>query len=85
MGAFAVFRLNCSLRSMLCAALAVGVCGCEVGPDYIPPWTAVPTHYKEIEGWKPIQPLDAIDRGEWWLIYNDPILDRLERQVEVSN
>jgi len=85
LGAFAVCQLNDSLRRMLCAALAVVVCGCEVGPDYIPPWTTVPTYYKEIEGWKPIQPLDAVDRGAWWLIYNDPILDRLERQVEISN
>jgi len=85
LGAFAVCRLNDSLRRMLCAALAVVVCGCEVGPDYIPPWTTAPTYYKEIEGWKPIQPLDAVDRGAWWLIYNDPILDRLERQVEISN
>jgi NodT family efflux transporter outer membrane factor (OMF) lipoprotein len=30
-------------------------------------------------------PNDTIDRGAWWSIYRDPTLDRLERQIDVSN
>jgi NodT family efflux transporter outer membrane factor (OMF) lipoprotein len=41
--------------------------------------------YKELQGWTVAQPRDAADRGDWWSIYHDPELDRLERQVEVSN
>ncbi len=41
--------------------------------------------YKELQGWTIAQPQDAAERGAWWSIYNDPDLDRLERQVEVSN
>jgi NodT family efflux transporter outer membrane factor (OMF) lipoprotein len=59
--------------------------GCMVGPDYHRPAAPVPVAFKELAGWKPGQPLDAIDRGAWWSVYHDPLLDRLEREVEVSN
>jgi NodT family efflux transporter outer membrane factor (OMF) lipoprotein len=41
--------------------------------------------FKELAGWKIGQPADSIDKGAWWSIYNDPLLDRLERMVVVSN
>jgi NodT family efflux transporter outer membrane factor (OMF) lipoprotein len=56
-----------------------------VGPDYKRPDAPVPVTYKELAGWKPATPLDSIDRGTWWSIYNDPELDQLETQVAVSN
>jgi NodT family efflux transporter outer membrane factor (OMF) lipoprotein len=56
-----------------------------VGPDYHRPDAPVPVAYKEMQGWTVAQPQDAADRGAWWSIYRDPELDRLERQVEVSN
>src|SRR5271169_6262573 len=64
---------------------AVGIGGCEVGPDYIPPWTTVPIRYKELKGWKIVQPIDELDRGAWWSMYHDKVLDDLVRQVDVSN
>ena len=63
----------------------LGMPGCAVGPDYIPPSAPVPPKYKEISGWKPAKPRDLYDRGDWWRIYRDPMLDRLIRQVEISN
>jgi NodT family efflux transporter outer membrane factor (OMF) lipoprotein len=44
----------------------------------------VPALYKEA-GWKIGEPLDAIDRGAWWSVYNDVVLDGLERQIDISN
>ena len=42
--------------------------------------------YKETpEGWKQAQPNDGAVRGKWWEIYNDPELNRLEEQVNISN
>ncbi len=35
--------------------------------------------------WRPASPQDMADRGAWWSIYNDPLLDSLVSQVEVSN
>jgi len=45
----------------------------------------VPIVYKELNGWKPATPMDAIDRGAWWSVYRGPVLDGLERQVVISN
>jgi NodT family efflux transporter outer membrane factor (OMF) lipoprotein len=59
--------------------------GCMVGPDYKRPDAPVPVVFKELNGWKPSQPSDAMDKGTWWSVYHDPELDRLERMVEVSN
>jgi len=60
--------------------------GCfTVGPDYKPAPAPVPTHFKELKGWKLATPSDALDRGDWWAPYRDPKLALLLRQVEVSN
>jgi NodT family efflux transporter outer membrane factor (OMF) lipoprotein len=75
--------MTCRVTALL-TTLALGAC--TVGPDYQRP-EAVPTPvaFKELAGWTPSQPADAIDKGAWWSVYNDPELDRLERMVEVSN
>src|SRR5262249_17773453 len=61
------------------------VSSCSVGPNYQRPSATVPLTYKEQQDWKIATPNDIIDRGAWWSIYRDPVLDRLERQVNVSN
>ncbi len=58
---------------------------CKVGPDYEKPKAAEPATYKEIDGWKVVEPADDADRGEWWAVFADATLDELLRQVEVSN
>ncbi len=65
--------------------LAATLAACEVGPDYERPVAAAPAAYKEIDGWKPSAPSDLVNRGPWWSIYNDPLLDQLEAQVDISN
>src|ERR1700732_2821141 len=57
---------------------------CTVGPDYRRPDAPVPAQYKET-GWKVGEPSDAIDRGAWWSIYKDPVLDDLEKRIDISN
>lgn len=66
-------------------ALALPLVACTVGPDYHRPVTAVAPEYKELAGWKVAEPHDMVERGLWWAAFNDPLLDALERQVEVSN
>lgn len=61
------------------------VLGCTVGPNYRTPTVQTPTAYKEADGWKPAQPNDQNLGGNWWTIFNDPQLDQLELQVNVSN
>jgi NodT family efflux transporter outer membrane factor (OMF) lipoprotein len=65
--------------------LPVLLAGCAVGPDYQRPPAPVPTAYKELKGWTQAHPADAIDRGAWWSVYQDPVLDRLERQIDIGN
>ncbi len=60
------------------------VSACTVGPDYQRPDAPMPALYKEA-GWKVGQPLDAVNRGAWWSIYKDSLLDDLEKQVDISN
>jgi outer membrane protein TolC len=66
-------------------ALALLATGCKVGPNYARPQAPTAPKFKELAGWKPSHPRDGIDRGAWWSVYNDPQLDTLERQVEISN
>jgi NodT family efflux transporter outer membrane factor (OMF) lipoprotein len=74
------------------AAGFLGLAACTVGPDYERPDTAVPAAYKEAfkpgpteKGWRQGRPDDAIDRGAWWSIYHDAVLDGFERQIDISN
>lgn len=65
--------------------LGIALVGCTVGPDYSREPAPVPTHFKEIKGWKLADPRDNIDRGDWWTVYRDHALDTLLPQVEISN
>ena len=60
--------------------------GCAVGPRYTKPAAPAPPTYKETPPpWKTAQPSDQIARGKWWEIFQDPQLNALEEQVNVSN
>ncbi len=62
------------------------LCGCAVGPRYSKPAAPAPPSYKEIPpDWKAAQPSDQIARGKWWEIFQDPQLNALEEQINVSN
>jgi len=71
------------------AAAVLILSACKVGPNYHRPDAPVPQAYKEIAEnqpvWTPTSPQDTQDRGPWWSIFADPELDRLERQVNISN
>jgi len=66
--------------AMLAAMLA---CGCTVGPDYVRPEVDMPAAFKE--GWKPAEPRDHEARGAWWEAFDDPLLNDLLHQVDISN
>jgi NodT family efflux transporter outer membrane factor (OMF) lipoprotein len=77
-----------SPRTLRRAVLAVPalLAACTVGPDYQKPDAPIQTEFKEAgQAWRQAEPADVADRGAWWSIYHDPVLDGLERQVEVSN
>jgi NodT family efflux transporter outer membrane factor (OMF) lipoprotein len=77
-------------RMAVVVLLSLG--GCVVGPDYQRPAAAVPAVYKEAGkeagrdvDWVRARPADASDRGLWWTIFRDPVLDGLERRIDISN
>ena len=71
------------------------VSGCVVGPNYHKPNAPTAPAFKESAvvpppnlpdgGWKQVSPNDSALRANWWEIYQDPQLDKLEQQVAVSN
>jgi outer membrane protein TolC len=75
------------------AALLLAAAGCNPAPTYHRPEAAAPIGFKEAlqseatpgAGWKLAQPNDTQPRGPWWEAYHDPLLNRLEVQVAVSN
>lgn len=81
-------RTPANPRASLVAAIAGAAmlpAACTLGPNYARPAVEAPAAYKEAQGWKPAQPRDNEPRGNWWSVFNDPQLDALASQVEVSN
>jgi NodT family efflux transporter outer membrane factor (OMF) lipoprotein len=85
-----------SLRRLLLLPTApLLLAGCMVGPKYHAPsattqappaiYKETPSNFPESDTWKPAQPQDAMLRGKWWEIYNDPELNGLEEQLNVNN
>jgi len=68
-----------------CLAGMLLLSGCTVGPNYKRPAAEVPPAYKEVGDWKPAQPNDQSFGTNWWEIFQDPQLNALELQVNVSN
>jgi NodT family efflux transporter outer membrane factor (OMF) lipoprotein len=66
--------------------LALALAGCAVGPTYHTPAVDTPVAFKEGQGeWVRAMPADLLERGPWWELFQDPDLNALASQVEVSN
>ncbi|MDO9358227.1 MAG: efflux transporter outer membrane subunit [Polaromonas sp.] len=70
---------------LLPLSLALLAGGCAVGPDYQRPSSVETPAFKEAQGWVSAAPADMLDRGPWWTLFGDPMLDQLAARVEVSN
>ena len=84
------------MRKTFCFAVATGLLalsGCMVGPNYKTPPAIMapafkettPTSFAENDGWKPGQPSDSRLKGDWWTLFQDEQLNRLEIQVDTAN
>jgi NodT family efflux transporter outer membrane factor (OMF) lipoprotein len=74
-----------ALRGSLFGLLCLMLSSCAIGPDYHRPPPVEAASFKEAEGWKPAEPKEVASGEAWWSIYDDPLLDGLERDVDVSN
>ena len=93
--------LTARRAALLATSLVLGLAtGCKpVGPDYKRPEVQAPATYKESGasaviapppnpaggGWHPANPSDGMLRGNWWEVYQDPQLNRLEDRVASNN
>ncbi|HZU51794.1 MAG TPA: efflux transporter outer membrane subunit [Sphingomicrobium sp.] len=69
---------------LMLGALSLGAC--NLAPPYQRPATVpIPPSFKEAPGWIVGKPNDAAARGEWWTLFNDPVLNALESKVVVTN
>jgi NodT family efflux transporter outer membrane factor (OMF) lipoprotein len=74
-------------RSTAAVLLAGGLAACSFTPAYraAPSVAPPPATYQEAGDWKVAEPMDATPKGNWWTVFNDPRLDRLESQVGAAN
>jgi len=70
---------------LLLGTTILSFAACAVGPKYKTPPLPVPPAYKEMGNWKTAQPSDQNLGGNWWEIFQDPQLNVLEQQIDVSN
>ena len=71
----------------ICVPVLLSTTACAIGTKYARPETPTPRAYREPppSGWTTAQPNDAALRGDWWRTFNEPALDALEDQVNISN
>jgi NodT family efflux transporter outer membrane factor (OMF) lipoprotein len=82
-------------RILAAAFAAATLTGCHVGPKYVQPVVPPPPAFKEgmpsaysnaLPGtWEPARPQDAVIKGKWWEIFNEPELNTLEEQLDIDN
>jgi multidrug efflux system outer membrane protein len=65
------------------AITLVSLAGCTVGPKYHQPVPPVPTQFKE--GGTPDSGTPEIAYSDWWRVFHDPQLDRLETEADAAN
>ncbi len=70
---------------LVAPSLALLLSGCMVGPDYHRPQVAIPSAYRELNGWTQAEPAATAPKGDWWIGFHDPLLDQLEPMVSISN
>jgi NodT family efflux transporter outer membrane factor (OMF) lipoprotein len=68
------------------ACACVLLASCAIGPNYDRPAMETPAGFKEASGdWVVAQPKDEVPKGQWWRVFDDPLLNELAEQVIVSN
>lgn len=76
---------------LVCALVLIG---CAVGPDYERPKLDLPAHYNDDHALKPttdfgvdvkVATTDIAIQPDWWVLYNDPELNKLEAAALDNN
>ena len=73
--------------ALITVVVLMALGGCAVGPDYVrPDATAIPTAYTGVsDEWKIAVPQAHLSKGNWWEIFGDQELNRLEAEAAEAN
>jgi outer membrane protein, multidrug efflux system len=66
-------------------ALLLLLAGCAVGPDYRRPTAETPPAWTPVDPWHEAAPGDAVLKGRWWELFQDPALNPLVEQALTGN
>jgi NodT family efflux transporter outer membrane factor (OMF) lipoprotein len=72
-----------TLVKLLPAVSALALVACSVGPNYSPPATGAATQAPLLTAGAPVN--DALTPGDWWKMYDDPVLDGLVADALAAN
>ena len=80
-------RFSVRAKQIAAALTLLLLSGCAVGPNYQRPEpTTIPKTYAGPSGeWKVASPQAHLPRGNWWEMFNDPELNRLEADAAAAN
>jgi multidrug efflux system outer membrane protein len=59
--------------------------GCSLAPPYTPPHMALPDSYKGTGPFTLAHPEDQLTQSDWWKLFGDDELDRLETRLNAAN
>lgn len=72
-------------RNLMTAASALALAACATGPDYVAPATSSTAAGKFVAATGPaVDPLAPVP-GDWWKLYQDPVLDQLIADAQAAN
>jgi NodT family efflux transporter outer membrane factor (OMF) lipoprotein len=69
----------------LALAALIGLCSCDLAPDYVPPQYVLPADYKGSGPFTIARPRDTLPRGPWWEWFGDALLNQFEQQLAADN
>lgn len=79
-------RIGARRPSTAVAALAVcALAACTVGPDYHRPSVPTPSDWQTDSYWQQGTPTHAPLSLDWWQVFDDPVLNRLETRGLLNN
>jgi multidrug efflux system outer membrane protein len=82
-----IFRILIFQAMTMLTMVVMVISGCTVGPNYQrPEVTTIPAAYTGVsDEWKVAAPQAHLPKGNWWEIFDDPELSRLESEATEAN
>lgn len=72
-------------KRLFILTLPLVLSACALGPDYQRPEQELPEKFTSLDNWKQASPAELEDKGQWWQLYQDQVLDDLLAQLDANN